>query len=223
MVTWGSDQKAWWVCENGHEWQARINHRANGVGCPICSSRKVFEGFNDLATTHPKIAAEWHPTKNEALTPSMIVAGSNKAVWWQCEKGHEWKAIVSSRTRPAGNGCPVCRESKGEKNIAAILSEKGISYKREITLTGCKDKRLLPFDFGIFKDEKLVCLIEYDGEQHFKSILRENSLEYLQKHDNIKNQYCKKHKIPLYRIPYTQFSNIDERVNGILEKVRLAP
>ena len=46
-----------------------------------------------LAETHPELATEWHPTKN-SLLPWQVSAGSNKKVWWKCEKGpdHEWEA-----------------------------------------------------------------------------------------------------------------------------------
>jgi len=42
------------------------------------------------------------------LTPQMVPPGSSKKVWWKCSDGHEWKALVSSRTGPQKCGCPVC-------------------------------------------------------------------------------------------------------------------
>lgn len=35
----GSGKKVWWICEKGHEWEAKINNRNNGNGCPYCSRR----------------------------------------------------------------------------------------------------------------------------------------------------------------------------------------
>ena len=35
-----SGKKVWWTCSNGHEWQARIQDRNRGRGCPYCSGRK---------------------------------------------------------------------------------------------------------------------------------------------------------------------------------------
>ena len=37
-----SNIKVWWVCKRGHEWQASINNRAKGAGCPYCSGRRKF-------------------------------------------------------------------------------------------------------------------------------------------------------------------------------------
>ena len=102
----GTDQKVWWQCEKGHEWQAKINNRINGNNCPVCIGKKVIVGYNDLATAMPTIAKEWHPTKNGKLSPQDVTVGSNKKVWWQCEKGHEWKTSVSHRSN--GKRCPKC-------------------------------------------------------------------------------------------------------------------
>ena len=38
--TVGSGKKVWWICDKGHEWQARIDGRSHGNGCPYCSGRK---------------------------------------------------------------------------------------------------------------------------------------------------------------------------------------
>ena len=51
-------------------------------GCPYLTNDAVWVGFNDLATTHPEVAAQWHPTKNGNLTPEMVTAGSNQLAWW---------------------------------------------------------------------------------------------------------------------------------------------
>jgi len=104
-VTTGSSRKVWWQCPTGHEWQAGVQDRVKGNGCPVHSGRVVDVGINDLATVDPKLASEWHPTKNCELTPSDVKLGSNLKVWWQCMDGHEWKAQVYSRAK--GNGCPV--------------------------------------------------------------------------------------------------------------------
>lgn len=102
----GSNEKVWWVCEKGHEWEASIVNRSKGRGCPICANRIIIEGINDLATKNPALAKEWHPTKNGNLMPSDVAGNSGKTIWWICEKGHEWQATVDSRSQ--GRGCPIC-------------------------------------------------------------------------------------------------------------------
>jgi len=108
QVTAGTAKKVWWRCEEGHEWEGRVNHRAyNSTGCPVHANRKVLVGDNDLATHFPDVAALWHPTRNSDLRPDQVLAGTDAKVWWRCEKGHEWEAPVSRRTRQ-NTGCPVC-------------------------------------------------------------------------------------------------------------------
>ncbi len=101
-----ANYQAVWQCEHGHVWKASVHHRTRGTSCPYCANHKVWVGFNDLATTHPDVAAEWHPTKNGALLPQDIVAGSTVSVYWQCKAGHEWQRTVKSRTQ--GSRCPIC-------------------------------------------------------------------------------------------------------------------
>jgi len=103
-----SNEKVWWLGKCGHEWEATINSRTTGGnGCPICDGKQVLTGFNDLATRHPELAAQWHPTKNGNLEPTKVAAGSNKKIWWSCEKcNYSWCSTVSNRVR--GTGCPVC-------------------------------------------------------------------------------------------------------------------
>lgn len=108
QVTPTSNRKVWWLCPRGHSFQAVIAARTNGSDCPYCANRKVLKGFNDLATLHPRVAAEWHPTLNGALTPEQVTPGSRKKVWWRCAFGHVWKAAIYSRTGPKKCGCPVC-------------------------------------------------------------------------------------------------------------------
>jgi Hypothetical methyltransferase/Probable Zinc-ribbon domain len=107
MVTANSGRKAWWRCPAGHAYEATINNRTNGKGCPYCAGRTVATGVNDLATVRPEIAAEWHPVKNGNLTPQMVTAGSHRKAWWRCPAGHDYEAAISSRAGQ-GTGCRYC-------------------------------------------------------------------------------------------------------------------
>ena len=126
-ITAGSGCLVWWKCNiaEDHEWEAapatRISDRWNGNGCPCCRGLKVVVS-NCLSTTHPHLVKEWHPTKNGKLTPYDIVAGSRKKVWWKCPiaDDHEWEAVVFSRSRTFGCGCPCCYGKKAvESNCLA--------------------------------------------------------------------------------------------------------
>ena len=118
MLTKNQTQKCWWQCEHGHEWEARPYQRMKGTRCPYCRNRKLLIGFNDLATTHPQLAKEWHPTKNESLTPFEVSKGSGQVVWWLGSCGHEWKAMVGNRAR--GAKCPYCAQKRKIENKSHV-------------------------------------------------------------------------------------------------------
>jgi len=100
-LTAGSNRKVQWKCDLGHVWDAIVNSRQRGNGCPVCAGRKVLAGFNDLGTRFPELAAEAN-----GWDPSTVLAGTHATLDWKCFKGHCWSASVVNRTK--GKGCPVC-------------------------------------------------------------------------------------------------------------------
>jgi putative zinc ribbon protein/HEPN superfamily RiboL-PSP-like protein len=106
-----STTKIWWVCPINptHEWQSTIRNRAIlKRGCPFCANRVSPE--NSLLIRFPKMAEQWHPTKNGDLKPSDFSYGSSKKVWWQCTKDekHEWQSTITARTQRNKIECPIC-------------------------------------------------------------------------------------------------------------------
>lgn len=177
-----SSKKIWWVCKSGHEWRAAISERVNGSGCPICKNKKVLIGFNDLLTTHPQIALDWHPTKNEDLKPTDVMAGSDKKVWWTCKCGHERYSKISNRVN--SSGCPICSNNK-RMSYPEFVIEFFISRHTK-TIHNYTD---LGFELDIYlPDEKIG--IEYDGAYFHKN----------PKKDVDKNKKCETLGIKLYRI-----------------------
>jgi len=82
----------------------------------------LSETYN-LKVFYPVIAKQWHPLKNGDLTPDKVTPRSGKKVWWKCDKGHEWQAIIGNRT--AGSNCPYCSGTRvsEEYNFAIIRPE----------------------------------------------------------------------------------------------------
>ena len=120
-LTHGSHQALWWRCGKGHSWQAAVKTRVAGTGCPYCANRAVVPGENDLATTHPDLIRQWDTERN-TISPNSLTAGTRKKVWWLCEKGHRWQAMVASRAR--GAGCPVCAGKEivaGENDLGSCF------------------------------------------------------------------------------------------------------
>ena len=116
-----SGKKVWWKCSQGHEWQAIIESRNTGSGCPYCAGKKVLKGYNDLQTINPALAKEWNYEKNNDLTPADVTPNSDKKVWWKCGKGHEWQATIDNRNK--GKKCPYCSGRyavKGETDLHTV-------------------------------------------------------------------------------------------------------
>lgn len=217
-LTYGSNKIVWWKCDvaDDHEWEASCKNRTSqNYGCLCCASFKIVLS-NCLATTHPELCKEWHPTKNVGITPFDLHSGSTKKIWWICpKKGHEYHSMVINRT--TDHGCPRCNESKGEKYIANFLKDHNIEYKPQIKFDNCKHKSYLPFDFGITINNQLH-LIEFQGIQHFEPVSfgkKKNAdlklqLETIQFRDLIKYNYCIENNILLLRIHYLNFNKIDQ-------------
>ena len=111
-VTPGSGRKVWWLCPEGHEWQAAVYSRTRGSGCPHCRNRNQSND-EQFAASDTTLVMEWHPTRNGNLSLRDLASNFGKSVWWICQKGHEWKSSVKSRLK--GAGCPHCGESVGQK------------------------------------------------------------------------------------------------------------
>jgi Probable Zinc-ribbon domain len=117
----------------------------------------------NLGKLCPDLAKEWHPNRNDALTPFGVLPRSNRKVWWRCSKGHEWQATVCNRSY-LGDGCPVCYEAnrgeiirKGKLRKTGSLAERKPELAKEWDPTRNGD--LKPFNVSPYSDLKVwwVC------------------------------------------------------------------
>lgn len=197
----GSHIIVWWKCTVcNQEWKAQIKSRSNGVGCPYCAGKKVLVGVNDLATIYPKIAAEWHTTKNGELTPKDVTFGSGRKVWWECKNGHEWEAVVCNRIN---RGCPICSSRR-----RTSFPEQAIYYYIKMAFPDAQNsykdifsRKAMELDIYI---PSLKVGIEYDGKQYHTS--RDSRAR-----DERKYQICKNNEIKLIRI--TDNINAEQIIN----------
>lgn len=191
------------------EWKVIPSSIIQGCGCLECGKEKLR---NSLIKSHQCYVEEL-----KEVNPNVIVLeeykGSYTPILHRCLiDGNEWYTTPTSIL--TGNGCPQCHESKGEKEIRRLLDKYGIAYESQYKFDDCKDTRILPFDF--YLPDYNSC-IEYQGKQHYEPIEYfggQEKLEYIQKHDSIKNEYCKNKGITLLHIPYDK--NIEEELNNFL-------
>lgn len=197
------------ICpKHGSFWQTPNNH-LSGRKCKIC------RGLYKLNTKEFILRArEKH---NNKYVYSKVKYVHNKfKVEIICPKhGSFWQ---TPSKHLSGQGCPKCNKSQGETKIIRFLENNKIKYIPQYSIKGCKNKNPLLFDFAIFNNfNNLVCLIEYQGIQHFKPIKKFGGLEKFkntQKRDKIKYSFCKTNKIKLYYIKYTE--DVEKELNKIL-------
>lgn len=184
-----SNESVYWVCSKcGYRFEAKINNRAIRLSCACCKGKKVVEGINDLATTHPNLAAEWHPTKNGELKPINVSYGRATKVWWICPEGHVYQASIPHRS--SGTNCPICNAGR-----QTSFAEQAVYYYV---------KKVFPDAISRYKDifsnsmeldiytPSIKLAIEYDGEAwHRANKLDREKKEY---------QICQEHGIKLLRL-----------------------
>ena len=113
-------------------------------------------------------------------------------------------------------GCPICSESKGEREIGIILKKFNINFIQEKKFCDLKFKNCLSFDF--YLPVYNVC-IEFDGEQHFASydiFGGEEAFKIIQQRDELKKLYCKKNDIRLLNISYLDKNKIEFLIKDFL-------
>lgn len=131
----------------------------------------------------------------------------------QCDCGSKPIEVLNNTLLTGGKQSCGCITSRGENYILQLLQNNNINYQKEYTFPDLygKNNHHLRFDFAIFSiDNKLLFLLEYDGEGHYKNPTgnwTNYTLEEIKERDKIKNEYCISHNILLKRIPYTEKYN----------------
>lgn len=215
------------VVKNGRNLR---NGNTKSCGClrinTINAHRNTFKkSFKDwcLENNLEYILNLWDYELN-GCSPENVGFKSGREFYFKCPNGlHESEKfqIANSVNNYLQSKCFfICRKcmhqsSQAEELINNFLYNFGYTYERQYRFDDCKDDKLLPFDFYL-PDFNIA--IEYDGEQHYfpvnfgysnKDIMMEK-FRATQKHDIIKNEYCKSHKIKLIRIPFYKIDDYED-------------
>lgn len=188
-----------------YEYTVTPNTFLNGNRCPKCSgniksSHEDFvEKVNGLVGDEYVVIGKYNNAKTKITIKHEI-----------CDSIYD----VSPNNFLKGKRCPNCNESHGELEIARFLKLNDLNFTRQYTNDNCKNIMPLRFDFAIWDSQnELICLIEFDGKQHFQPQAffgGQEKFEYLKENDSIKNKYCSDNNINLIRIPYWDFERIEE-------------
>ena len=202
----GSHKKVKIICPVHGIFEQVPNSHLNGRGCNKCFAKNKCESNEEFIKKAKKIHGDKYDyslVKYENVTSKMKII---------CKKHGVFEQSTSYHLR--GIGCPICNESKGEKQISKILKNKNIKFKREKRFAECRNILPLPFDF--YLPEYNMC-IEFDGKQHFIQHKMWTDLIDIKKRDEIKNIYCKQNNIILHRINYKEINIIEEKLYDIFK------
>lgn len=176
------------------------------AGCPKCGVEAVRKRNKAGALTQEQALAKLRETHGD-LYEYGVWNGYTRKMSIICSDHGEFFQLGNNHMR--GTGCPKCKNSKGEKQIALILESLNAPFEKQKKFSDCLgDNKPLAFDFWI---PTWNTLIEYDGEQHFRPVkfhqqMTEQTMndmfERVKRYDAVKNQYCQKNNIRLLRIPY---------------------
>jgi very-short-patch-repair endonuclease len=190
------------ICKKHGEFNQSPNNHLKGHGCSSCAGSKKLT-TNDFIYKANLI----HNNKYDySLVEYINVDTKIKII---CKEHGIFKQTPYKHINNK-QGCYKCNESKGEREIRQYLNENNIRFIPQNKFTKCVDINPLPFDF--YLPDYNMC-IEYDGEQHYKSVEHWGGLNGLldrQKKDKIKTDYCLINNIKLIRIKYNQ------KINDIL-------
>ena len=103
----------------------------------------------NLYILKPGLVKEWHPTKNVKIKPYDVTPGSGKRIWWICQKGHEWQAVIYSRNH--GSGCPYCYKLKSADDGSLVVSNSTLRLEWHPTANG----KLTPLNLTLNYPEKV--------------------------------------------------------------------
>jgi hypothetical protein len=192
------------VCPSHGEFQQKPVVHLVGSGCLKCSGKEVFnnDDFIEKSNIIHNNFYDYSKSNYERSDKKVEIICPKHGLFLMKPNGHL-----------GGQGCPVCKQSKGEKLLADLLNKNNIKYNRQHKFKDCTNNKFgksckkLSFDF--YLPEYNTCL-EYDGEQHFRPVGLWGGLkgfENTQRLDNIKNDYCLKNNIKMIRVPYTIKNN----------------
>lgn len=191
-----------------YEWMATPNHILSGCGCPMCKKEKLKNRF--------KRNHDEYIDKVSIINKDIIVLGqyidAKTPIKHKCViDGWEWDALPDNILH--GHGCPQCNKcskSIGEKIISDWLDNHNVLYEKQKTFDDCKDKYVLRFDFYL---SSFNILVEYNGVQHYEPVDYfggNEGFKSIVKRDEIKDEYCRKNNIYLFKIAY--FEDIYEKL-----------
>jgi very-short-patch-repair endonuclease len=205
----GYRNDAYFICKTHGLFSTRLNHFLDGHGCRKCGIERMKKAQSYDTDWFLNKAKEIH---GDTYDYSLVSYTSTDGVVQIGCKIHGIFEQTPYRHIYKRAGCQICKESKGERQIWMVLKELNIDFIKQKTFCDCKG--ILPLRFDFYLIDQNVC-IEFDGEQHFRSVFNWD-FENTKNHDDIKNKFCEENGIMLLRIPYYEFDKIREKILEVI-------
>lgn len=222
-------------CTEEHIYEAAIYSRVAGRGCSFCSSGgKSICLCRSLEARFPELAREWDYSKN-ALSPKDYFYSSNKMVNWICPDPkckHQYPALISNRTRKNPSACPKCNLNRWEARLLEIQKSYGSMIVHGKPSIKCFDqingkwRQLTPDSIGHIVSNGHRFMIEFDGEQHFKSAKFNGSWSDFRDQicrDLAKNKYARDNGMSLLRVAWTDRYHMESWIREFLDYCTSTP
>lgn len=143
-----------------HYWNTTYNRIQNqGIKCPFCANKKVWKGFNDIATTDSWMT-DLMKSKEDANNYTNC---SNKKIDWTCPTcGKDINDKQINEVFRRGLSCPNCSDGRSypERFFANLLDELMINFIPQFKIEGYT----YIYDFYL---PNYKCIVETHGNQHY--------------------------------------------------------
>lgn len=201
------------ICpEHGEFWQTPAGH-LTGRGCKLCKNLKLSLDRRSNVDDFKNKASLIHKNLYDYSNVEYINAQTKILI--KCKIHGDFLQTPNHHLQ--GQGCPICKQSKGEKIVEEILIKYNIPFKREVTFTTneiVRNTKKFRIDFVINKNDVLY-FIEYNGLQHYEPIEffgGETSFILQQKRDKYVRGLVSRnvHKLKLLEISYKNSIEIIE-------------
>lgn len=207
------------ICPEHGEFYQIPNSHLNGEGCSKCNIHKIGNNIRKTTNGYIEEAIQIHGDKYDYSKVNYIDKETKICII--CPKhGEFWQSPNKHLYR---QGCPKCKESKLESNMALLLTNHNIAYEQQKCFSWLGRQKL---DFYL-PDYNVA--IECQGEQHFKPVEYwggEEKLKHCKKLDSIKYDKCNLNNVKILyfaeksnKIPSKYLSHIFTNENDLLNYI----
>jgi hypothetical protein len=208
----GAKSKIVIICPIHGEFYTILDKHINGTNCNKCVCDRYHLDYKKSTEGFISDAKKFHGDRYDY---SLVDYINNKTkVNIICPKHGVFKQRADSHR--IGNGCPMCKESVGEREIRLLLESNGIDFEPQHRFDDCVMFKPLPFDF--YLPAYNIC-IEFNGRQHYEHnhfFVSKKGFDELKKRDQIKKEYCYNNNISLIVIRYDE--NIKFALEDLLQR-----